>query len=172
MSLAMLVRKISQAKWQTFAHEDGKPVTADAVTGNLRTQNNNLSLWQISDLSELHEAVLAIVSGQERLDAIDLAALDENELVEKGFSFRKTLGSTPVKELQEIHRDVVSLTCNDLHPLAQVVISSFRQKRVRRISKKRILDIVTGAIKNERLELSDLKKEVLEGVRKALGISE
>jgi hypothetical protein len=168
----MLVRKISQAKWQTFAHEDGKPVTADAVTGDLRTQNNNLSLWQISDLSELHEAALAIVSGQERLDAIDLAALDENELIEKGFSVQETLGSTPVKELQEIHRKVVSLTCNDLHPLAQVVISSFRQQRVTRIGKKRILDIVIDAIKNERLELSDLKKEVLEGARKTLGISE
>ncbi|GAF85170.1 unnamed protein product, partial [marine sediment metagenome] len=142
----MLVRKISRAKWQTFAHEDGKPVTADAVTGDLRTQHNNLSLWQISDLSKLHEAALAIVSAQECLDAIDLAALDEKELIEKGFSVQETLGSTPVKELQQIHRDIVSLTCNDLRPLAQVVISSFRQKRVKRISKKEILDIVTEAI--------------------------
>lgn len=172
MSLAMLVRKISQAKWQTFAHEDGKPVTADAVTGDLRTQNNNLSLWQISDLSELHEAALAIVSGQERLETIDLAVLDENELIEKGFSVQETLGSTPVKDLQRIHRAVVSLTCNDLHPLAQVVISSFRQNRVRRITEKGSRDIITNAIKNERLELSDLKKKVLEGARKALGISE
>jgi hypothetical protein len=168
----MLVRKISRAKWQTFVHENGKPVTADAVTGDLRTRYNNLSLWKISDLSEIHEAALAIVSGQERLDAIDLAALDEKELIEKGFSIQDTLGETPVKDLQEIHRDIVSLTCNDLHPLAQVVISSFRQERVTRISKKGILDIVTDAIKSERLELSALKKEVLEGTREALGISE
>jgi hypothetical protein len=168
----MLVRKISRAKWQTFVHEDGKPVAADAVTGDLRTQNNNLSLWKISDLSQLHEAALAIVSGQECPDAIDLAALDEKELVEKGFSIQETLGATPVKDLQEIHRDIVSLTCNDLCPLAQVVIGSFRQERVRRISKKEILDIVADAVKNKRLELSDLKKEVLEGTRKALGISE
>jgi len=167
----MLVRKISQAKWRTFAHEDGKPVSADAVTGDLRTQNNNLSLWKISDLSEFREAALAIVSGHERLDTIDLVALDEAELSEVGLSVRETFGATPVEELQRIHRDVVSLTYEDLRPIAQAVISGIRQERVKRISKKEILDIITDAIKNERLNLSDLKKEVLEGARKTLKIS-
>jgi len=168
----MLARKVSKAKWESFIGVDDSAITADAVTCDLRTTNNDLSVWHIEEFTdaELHEAVLAIVSCQERLDSFDLAALDEEEIVARGLKVEKTEGGarTPVDDLHERHHDIRCLTYDDLRPLAEAVISSFRRNQVKRITAGKILDIVVEAIRAGRLELCNLRKEIREGATKRL----
>jgi hypothetical protein len=59
--MKLLVRKIERAKWMQKDVVNGATPSADAVTGSLRTKNNTLSVWQIENLDELEDAVIAFV---------------------------------------------------------------------------------------------------------------
>jgi hypothetical protein len=164
----MLVRKISQAKWRGCAAEADKPLPADAVTADLRTQGNCLSVWRMASVEEITEIALAVVSSQERLDDIDLVAMDEDEVAACGLSVEGTAGLTPVRDLQERHSDIVSLTYDDLGGLGRAVVNGIRNERIWRIRSKQIVDLLVDAVRKGRLELRDLKKEVLEKVAEAV----
>jgi hypothetical protein len=101
----MLVRKVNKAKWIN-ADNVKEPPSADAITGCLRTTNNTLSVWRINNETELEDAVLAIVSGQERLDTIDVIVLDDEHFIKCKISTEETEGRTPVEDLKSTHRDL------------------------------------------------------------------
>lgn len=167
----MLVRKISQAKWQGRVAADQEPLSADAVTCDLRTQGNCLSVWEMSHAGEISEIALAVVSGHERLDSVDLVAMDEEEIVACGLGVRPTMGLTPVRDLQDRHRDIVSLTYADLGQLAEAVVNGIRQDRVWRIRRTQVVALLVQAVREGRLQVQDLKKEALEEVTEAISLS-
>jgi len=54
-------------------------ISADAVTTDLRTRNNNLSFWQCSEKTnkEIENVVLAIAAGRDKIDRIDIVLIDD-----------------------------------------------------------------------------------------------
>ena len=48
-------------------------ISADAITGDLRTQGNSLSFWQcgIAEQDKLEEAALAIAAGRDSIDCAE-----------------------------------------------------------------------------------------------------
>jgi len=167
--MTYLARKITRAKWARKDGLDGTAIPADAVTADLRTSSNNLSLWKCSavDDDELKMIALALASGAERIDKIELVLLEENSLVTNGIAVTPTEGRTPIESLQNEHVDAVGLDYTKLGTIAEQVENSLRQKQYKRFTEKSVRKILTAALEDGRLELEDLA----DGVRAKINCS-
>lgn len=82
-----LARKITRAKW---THKRGQlakgEIAADAVTADLRTQDNALSFWRCpaEARDDIEKAALAIAATRDRVDKIEIVWLTEDELLAAG----------------------------------------------------------------------------------------
>lgn len=92
--MEVLARKVSRAKWPTTYEDLPNIVPADAITGDLRTSSNTLSFWRCdsSESEDLERAVIALASGAERPDQVQLVYLSESALRAEGISLTNTKG--------------------------------------------------------------------------------
>ena len=160
-----LARKITRAKW-TSAHLGAREIPADAVTADLRTRSNTLSFWQCGNGTEdeLNEAVLALAAGGERVENIEIVWLAYDELRADGQSLDITAGRTPVAELVERHVDLFLLDYVRLGKVADRVVAALEQGRHRRVTRPRVLRLLANAVRQRRLDPSDLQEKVRSAV--------
>lgn len=162
-----LARKISLAKWSK-KQEQGElaedEIPADAVTADLRTQDNKLSFWRCGDGEgiEVNEAVLALAAAGTRVDKIDVVWLAADELRSDGQTLQDTKGRTPVLELAELHVDVCRLDYIRLGKVAQHIFTSIQKDQYLRLGKARVKQLLAEAVKQERINPNDLQKRVRE----------
>jgi len=157
----MLIRKIDKAKWVS-GNSINEPPTADAITNCLRTRNNKLSVWRIKDESELEEAVLAIVAGQDHLETIDVVMLDDKHFAERRISTEESAidARTPVEDLKHIHRNLSSLNVLTLKVVAEHIMERIKKDYLRRFTNAQLKRILNEALTNNRLRLSDLQESM------------
>ena len=70
--MQLLVRKINRAKWDQNNICEGESPSGDAITIDLRTKNNTLSIWEINSEDEIEDAVLALTVAGDTLNTIDI----------------------------------------------------------------------------------------------------
>ena len=75
----LLLRKISKIKWMQRDIFNGETVSADAITGCLRTTYNCLSTWKVTE-DTIEDGVLAIISASEKADTVDIVLLCSEDL--------------------------------------------------------------------------------------------
>jgi len=165
-----LARKIARAKWPSNGNSSNRvtaaEIAADAVTGDLRTQENTLSFWTcpsgIDD--DVEEAALAIAATWERLDKLDIVWLATCDIQADGHILKKTRGKTPVTDLVERHVDLCELDYVQLGKVAQQIAMAIVLKRYRRLTKRSIKNLLTRAVEQERISPDQLS----DGLRKAV----
>jgi hypothetical protein len=141
--MSWLVRKISRAKWE--ASIGSKKISADAVTGDLRTKNDELSLWAIASSAEaeLEKVAIAIAASGERVDSLDVAWIASRELRKRKIALRSSLGVTAAVAYRNLHVDAEELELASLSKIARVLARSVREseqlKRFTRAEVKRLL---------------------------------
>lgn len=160
----MIARKISLAKWA--GPEVGTEISADAVTGDLRTSDNALSFWSTQSHSpdELEDVVLALASAFQRIDKIDLAWVDPESLRSAGIGIGASEGLTPVESLKGRHVDVERLDLGRLGVVATAISAAVAQKSYRRWSSGEVLRILAKAVAEDRLDPARLTEEVKQKV--------
>jgi hypothetical protein len=158
----VLVRKISLAKWSTSAPFAEGEISADAVTADLRTTGNALSMWKGCHQGEtaLEDAVLALASGFERGDKLDVVWLEKRKLVKAGVSLQQTPGSTPIADLQDRHFDATELDLVRLGEVAKAVAHAVQTQQYHRFTKKDVLRLIAKAVVAKRVRLEDLKEKL------------
>ena len=164
-----LARKVTRAKWREAEGLSPGEMSADAVTIDLRTTGNALSFWKCGGGTqpEVDEAVLALASGAQRVDVMDVVWIAYDDLETDGLSLRDSDGRTPVAELASTHVDLVDLDYVRLGRLGRVasrVASAISEGRFCRLTKSRVLAILSGAVDQRRLDPSLLE----DGVRRAI----
>ena len=75
-----LARKITRAKWAAKQELSVGEIPADAVTVDLRTQDNALSFWRCPNDTDrdVEEAALAIAAARKRVDRLDIVWLTDS----------------------------------------------------------------------------------------------
>lgn len=157
-----LVRKISRAKWdRTSGIRDGE-ISADAVTADLRTTGNSLSLWVSADAGGggLDDAVLALVAGAERVDRVDVVWIDRANFEEAGVELDETDGRTPVADLVDRHVDAVRLDLVRLGRFAEQVVDALGSGQHMRLTKKRVARLIAAAVDAGRVPVEELHEKV------------
>lgn len=166
--MAFLIRKINRSKWpnQDFENFSIDDLVADAITSDLRTSKNTLSTWEIESEDQVLEAVLALSSGFDRLDTIDVIILDKAEVIGRGFEIIETPGLTPIKDLVNTHKDIVNLTFKSLGSFSRLILDTFHKEKVKRVKKGELKKLLLEAIETGRLNIDSLK----DGVREKLAV--
>ncbi len=164
-----LARKISRAKWPATRELSVSEIPADAVTGDLRTQNNALSFWQCGMGSEdsVNDAALAIASAGDRVDKIDIVWFSDEDLRADGQTWRDTEGRTPVTDLVGRHIDVEGLNYARLGKIARRIVVAIEENRYLRLTKARVTKLLATAVGQGRIDLDDLREGVQKEVRKS-----
>ena len=166
-----LARKITRAKW---THKRGGlakgEIAADAVTADLRTQDNALSFWRCptEDGDDIEKAALAIAAARDSVDKIEIVWLVEDELRDDGQYLEDTKGQTPVLELTGLHVDVCRLDYVRLGNVADHIIRAIEKKRYRRLSKRCVTNLLATAVKQKQVKIACLPDKVQMAVQKLL----
>lgn len=136
-------------------------IPADAITADLRTQDNALSFWRCGtgEDIEIDDAVLALATGGNRLDKVEVVWIAEDGLVEDGQRIASTKGRTPVQDIADRHVDLQELNYELLGKVAAQVSSAIGAGRYRRVAKadvKRLMEQAIGAGRVKQTELENL----------------
>lgn len=162
--MSFLIRKINKAKWNQNKLDESYEVTADVITNCLKTTKNTLSVWKIEAESDLDQAILALISNQDHLDAIDIVILEE-KILKRELIINETPGNTTISSLIHSHRDIANLTYTQLGIVKNHIIDKFRQNQIKRFTKTDLIKILKRHIDLGVLKEEDLKESVRKKLR-------
>ncbi|MDE3001308.1 MAG: hypothetical protein OXU79_19705 [Gemmatimonadota bacterium] len=165
-----LARKVTLSKWEPKQGLSLGEISADALTSDLRTKSNSLSFWQcgVGKRADVEEAILAMAAARDHVDKFDVVWVDDDELLTDGQTLNNTKGRTPVQGLVDLHVDVCRLDYVRLGRVAHRVVSAIEEERFFRLRKSGVKALLVKAVRQERVMLSDLKKNVQAEVQKSL----
>lgn len=169
--MTYLVRKITRTKWEPTEALAADEIPADAVTVDLRTTSNTLSFWMLdmpSNDAEIRSIVLALVTGAERIDRMDVTWIARDTLDAQNISLAPSDGRTPVESLRSKHVDATKIDLIRLCGVATQIAEALRLSQYRRYTKKELVQIIVEAIRDKRVSIDDLAPKVREEVEKKL----
>jgi hypothetical protein len=136
---------------------------ADALA-DLRTEDNQLSVWQIEDdESNLGRVVTALAAGREYIANFDYALVDANLVDTLQVPINNEPGHTPDSEAnQRWHRNLTQLTHRQLFDLADLIC---RQGRVERIQHHQVKESLKRALDSNQLDYQKMGPELLSKLR-------
>lgn len=163
-----LARKIARAKWTPKPDWSEGEISADAVTGDLRTHNNSLSFWRCHTETngDVEEAVLAIAAARDRIDKLDIVWLVDDDLRADGQTLRNSDGRTPIKDLTDKHVDVCKLDYIRLGKVACRVVTAIEDNRWCRLRRTHVKELLLRAIEEGRVELDALAASIQDEIEK------
>lgn len=169
--MAVFVRKIDWAKWEQAVDLVEGEISADAITGDLRTTKNKLSFWSCptAEAPELERAALAIATARDQLDRIDLVYLDDASIRENGLATMMTPGNTPVPSLRDMHVDIHGLDRVRLDRVAGLVAGAHRSNAGLKLSQLRLLSVIVDAVQQGLVEVDSLRGDLRMKVAAELG---
>ena len=155
-----MIRRISRAKWEEI--EQGE-VSADAITNDLKTVQNDLSVWVIPNKKELEKAVLALITGakQTKFSTLHLVLIEENLVISKSLILKITKGDTVIKSLQSLHRDIGDLTYSKLGTIKDLILNCIKSDNYALYTKRQLKDLVKSAIASGELLKESLNPELV-----------
>jgi hypothetical protein len=164
--MAYLVRKIAPAKWSGV--QSLETLSADALTADLRTTDNTLSLWAIGSKDELSDAVLALAVSKQakKIEKMDLVLIPEETLLSKQLSIRASPGDTFAEGLSDMHREVVGLKYPSLGVFAQIIIDLLSKNALATITKTDVENIVKAAYNDKTIDISYLPEDMQKTIKK------
>ena len=172
MVLEYLARKINKNKWSTVSYDGSADIQADAITGCLRTQSNELSVWKCDTARlDVKEVVLALTLAEkrDRIDKIHVVLVDQKHIETDGIRQNNTSGDTLVEDLKSRHRDLTNLTMTQLCVLAKRIITqvdNYDGQEHAAIScshsftRTEVIEIVRNAVSSRRVDKEKLPEKM------------
>ena len=163
-----LVRTITRAKWEFRSDLDA--VSADAITGDLRTKSNTLSFWRCASEAEddLTETALAIAAGRDKIDKLEIVWLVASDLQADGQTLKNTDGRTPLKAFINRHVDICQLDYVRLGRISDRVVSAMDADQYLRFTPSSVKKPLVNAVRQNRIVLGDLKGKTGDEVKNYL----
>lgn len=168
----LFARMYIASHWRKINYSGGDTLSADILTNCTRSTDNSLSLWAITEPSEdeLNRIALGIVSGFKRPDTIYLTTISLTQLEDAGLQVVASPenGTSALKGMSERHFDVVNLNAESLPSFAEVMRCSLSSEPTQtRIRWKKIKGMITDAVKDGSIAITDLKQELVEDLIKS-----
>ena len=84
-------------------------------------------------------------------------------MASQNVEIKSSVGITKVEDLKDSHRDLANLTLSKMCIISSHIVAKFNKNdKEIRITKKTIKDLLLKAIKDERLDKSDLNDSIVE----------
>lgn len=166
--MSLLVRKIEKAKWNQKHVLDGEIPSADAITNCMKTRGNTLSVWRIESQAELDDVVVAIVSGGQHLDTIDVVLIPEELALNNKVEVIPSDGCTPYTLFVERHRDFAELDYSSLGIVSDMIIGALRDEKCFRYTKGRLKKLLLQAVKDSKVDIESLDAKLGNKIKEAI----
>src|SRR5574344_1662236 len=104
------LRAISKGKWETNAVTSD--ISADSVTGDLRTKENTLSVWKINNDTDIDNYCMITALNRDRISKVDYIVINEEELQALGIETKPIKGLCKAfadETIKESHYDMVDI---------------------------------------------------------------
>lgn len=181
--MSVVVRRISIGKWENYAKTKHKHMRlasifgmpkynapADAITGCLRTFDNELSVWVVDKKEEIPFALLAMATGikQNDVGTIHYVTFDSEELSDAGILFQPSLGDagTAIPALKKYHNDIMNIDYVCLGKLQDMIVTKIHQNKNHKKLREDLWGWIGKAIDNKLLDISLLSEEYQKAVNK------
>jgi len=154
---------ISPPKWEPI---DSSSIPADAITGDLRTQGNKLSLWQFDSVTDenINMVGLALASKRDDLAPIAITWADR-ETLSADVDFEVSLGDTPVHSLKSFHIDALNVDLERLSLIAKLFFESINNDNFKRLTRTEVKRLMIAAIQSDNLKAADLNEKLAKKVQ-------
>ncbi len=161
--MPLILRKIRKARWYKDSKSNfpwllDEDIPADPL-GDLATNNNELSVWQVEDdKSNLHGVVVALAANSDDISNLDYALFDQQLLNEINIAIKPSKGVSP-DEIANLnwHSDLVELSARKLVDLAKAVLVN---AEIKRIPEKEILHLLVQAVLSGQIERAKLRSKI------------
>jgi len=158
-----ILRKIRKARWYKYNQLNfpwllEEDIPADPL-GDLATNNNTLSVWQINDdQSNLHQVVTALAANSDDIANLDYTIFDQQLLQEINITIKLTKGNSP-DEMANLswHHDLIELSARRLIDLAKAI---WTHGEIKRIPEKEILNLIAQAVGSEQIQSIKLRPKI------------
>ena len=153
-----LLRKITKRRWGQDPDLPSGSIQAEAITHDLMTTGNALSMWKSETLTErdIEDAVLAFSAASNRTDKADFVWIDDSLVRRSGLSLTARPAELKSAWLANLHLDVIHLDYVLLGRFATLVQTAFNSEFSRRFTKSRVDQIVRTAVTEGRIRYEDL----------------
>jgi hypothetical protein len=170
--MPLILRKIRKARWYQYSQADfpwllDEDIPADPL-GDLATNNNTLSVWQIDDnKSNLPQVAAALAANCDDLSNLDYALLDQ-QFLQNNITLQPSLGNSPDKTAnQNWHCDLVELSARKLVDLAKAILA---HAEIKRIPEKEMLHLLAQAAASGQIERAKLHDKIRAKIDKATAL--
>jgi len=161
--MPLILRKIRKARWHKYSQADfpwllDEDIPADPL-GDLATNDNELSVWQIDDdKSNLPRVAAALAANSDDISNLDYALFDQQLLNEINITLRPSKGNSPDDLAnQNWHIDLFELSARKLVDLAKAVLNN---AEIKRIPEKEILHLLVQAVAAGQIERTKLRAKI------------
>lgn len=153
-----LLRGIRKAKWARntdLRWLSAGQIQADALT-DLKSTDNKISLYLVDDSDEEQKLRIAaaLATTKEHLSNLDYALIDPDFLSGLGVSVEEIQGTTPDEVVNELHRDLVQLTVEQIYEIAKHIHTT---QNVYRYLPNIVKSAVLDGCRNERYDYASVK---------------
>lgn len=169
INMAYLVRKISIARWPDKEFSKVDPITADAITEDLKTTSNEMSWWKVDSNEDAIDIGVSYFSSLSKKQANIRLVLVPFEKIDKYFMIKNTPehAITAIPKMKIKHYDVCDLNYKKLGLLAKFVALSTsckEQNHIVTVNKKYAIEKIkelnqNGEVDNE--NLGDFMKQYI-----------
>lgn len=161
--MSYLIRKITKSKWDQHKTEliHGMPLAM--IHSEFKSDNSTLSLWYAENEEQILDAIMILSLNQENIETVDICLIPF-DLMNSRFNLIKINGRTVIDAYIDRHYDFLHVTYSTLGEFANIILDSFQDSRVIRLTGPKILnELARRALDNEydiNLTKDGVKKKV------------
>lgn len=127
--MSYFVRMIRIGNWSNpdgdiITPDEYYSISSDAITIDLKTENNTLSLWEIDDLLELKEIAISLLTSRSAPQDLFVVAIPRIS-VDSDFDLENSFdGETAYIKFKNKHYNLLNLTYSKLGEFSKLVLNS------------------------------------------------
>lgn len=167
--MPFVLRKIRKAKWYKLAGASGPgehEIQADALW-DLKTEDNQLSVWNIEDdQSNLDLVLTAVAANCQFITNVDYVLIDQRILTGLNIQVIQTNGNSPYQAANKWHRDLLDLSAGRLLELAKEIYKN-SDGRMRK-GDKEVKQLLVSAVTSHHIDTTSLHQDLQRQIEKAL----
>ena len=159
------IRIINRPFWPTNEEiekgVDIQDLQARAVAWDLRTKDNDLSIWCVDNPED---AVLAMVLGAQRIEDTFTLKIDESLLENNNLVYKNEQGHTALRDINQFHYNIKNLTYKSLADVSNVILEALKdENNLESFEQEKIIEIINKALNEGRIKTINQKlKEYIE----------
>lgn len=153
-----------KAKWEQSKSKKVEDLSSDIITNCLKTSNETLSLWCITDDSEIDDAIIALSSNRELIQKLDYIIIPDKYIDTYKLKLKDNSGGSPYGSFNSKHRDIININYSLLGVISEMILDIINNKdgEIVRVYEDQIKEKLKSALNRNILNTNSMNKKLLE----------